>query len=116
MIRCSCQGDQGWVPVPPSAIPSGSTSEASWERRSASAAGTSAKLSQRPVLTSTSEAISSPARCGSSGVPCAAALTSSKRLTRPRVTGSSSANSSSTATLKSSPSSKASRATCRSCS
>ena len=51
-------------------------------RRSAIVAGTSAKLSTRPVLISTSEAISSPARCRSTGVPAAAAWTSSKRLTR----------------------------------
>ena len=38
-------------------------------RRSAIAAAASAKLSQRPVRTSTSEAISSPTRCSSSSVP-----------------------------------------------
>ena len=57
------------MPVAPSAIPSGSTSACSCARRSASAAGTSANVSQRPVLTSTSEAISSPTRFGSSDVP-----------------------------------------------
>ena len=43
MIRCSCQGDHGCVPVAPSAMPSGSTSACSCSRRSAIAAGTSAK-------------------------------------------------------------------------
>ena len=67
----------------------------------------SANVSQRPVRTSTSDAISSPTRCGSSSVPRAACWTSSKRLTSSRVPGSRSANSSSTATVKSGPSSKA---------
>ena len=39
----------------------------------ASSAAASAKVSQRPVFTSISEAMSSPARCSSSGVPCDAA-------------------------------------------
>src|SRR4029079_14589915 len=56
------------------------------------------------------EAISSPTRCSSTSVPCAAAWKSSKRLTRPRFPGSRMANSSSTATVKSFPASKASRA------
>ena len=77
---------------------------------SARAAGRGARRSSRPPLrtcrtvpvrTSTSEAISSPTRCGSRSVPFAAACTSSKRLTRPSVDGSSSSNSSSTATVKS---------------
>ena len=106
MIRCSCQGAHGCVPVAPSAIPIGSTSACSCARRSASAAGMSANVSQRPVLISTSEAISSPTRFGSSTVPCAAACTSSNRLTSPSVAGSSNANSSSTATVKSVPDSK----------
>ena len=62
------------MPVAPSAMPSGSTSATSCSRRSAIAAGTSAKVAQRPVLISTSDAISSPTRCGSSGVPCGRGL------------------------------------------
>ena len=49
--------------------PSGSTRPASSARRSAIVAGTSAKVSTRPVLISTSEAISSPARCRSDRRP-----------------------------------------------
>ena len=43
-------------------------------------AAASSNVSQRPVRTSTSEAISSPTRCSSSAVPCAAACSSSKRF------------------------------------
>src|SRR5262249_35279694 len=57
-----------------------------------------------------SEAISSPTRCSSSGVPCAPALNSSKRLLSSSVSGSRIANSSSTATVKSVPFSYASKA------
>ncbi len=74
MIRCSCQGLHGCVPVAPSAIPSESQSASTCERRSASFRAASSKLSQRPVFTSTSEAISSPARCVPSSLP------SSRRL------------------------------------
>ena len=49
------------------------------------AAVASANVSQRPVRTSISDAISSPTRWGSSGVPTAPAATSSKRLTGPSV-------------------------------
>ena len=70
----------------------------------------SAKVSHRPVRTSISEAISSPTRCSSSGVPAAPACSSSKRLTSPSVSGSRMANSSSTATVKSRPDSNPSRA------
>src|SRR5262249_30038426 len=59
--------------------------------------------------TSTSEAISSPTRCGSSSVPLTAACSSSKRLTRSSVSGSRSANSSSTASVKSGTDSNAAR-------
>ena len=61
------------------------------------------------------EAMSSPTRCPSSSVPCAAAKSSSKRPTISRVRGSRMANSSSTATVKSRASSNCSRAR-RSCS
>src|SRR5262249_55008889 len=64
-------------------------------------------VSQRPVRTSTSEAMSSPTRHSSSSPPCAAACNSSNRLTSDSVVGSSSANSSSTASVKSRPDSKA---------
>src|SRR5205823_4813260 len=101
MIRCSCHGLQGCVPVAPSAIPRGSTSARSCCRRSPRSAAASANEPQRPVRTSISEAISSPTRCGSSSLPLAASWSSSKRLTRPSVSGSTSANSSSTATVKS---------------
>ena len=74
-------------------------------RRSPIFSDASAKVSQRPVRTSTSEAISSPTRCSSSGRPAAAAFSSSKRLTSESVSGSSSANSSSTARVRSVPSS-----------
>src|SRR5437764_5165365 len=74
----------------------------------------SANVSQRPVRTSTSEAISSPTMCGSRSVPCAASRTSSKRLTSSSVAGSSSANSSSTATVKSGTASNAAREVARS--
>src|SRR5262249_42618389 len=65
---------------------------------------------QRPVLTSISDAISSPTRCSSSSVPAAASFSSSKRFVSSSVSGSRSANSSSTATVRSSAFSKASRA------
>ena len=110
MIRCSCQGLHGCVPVAPSAIPSESQSASTCDRRSASFRAASSKLSQRPVFTSTSEAISSPARCGLSSLPSAAAWMSSKRLTRERLAGSRTANSSSTASVRSVPSSNCSRA------
>ena len=82
MIRWSFQLAQGWEPVAPSASPSGSTSADELDAALGERAATSRKVSTRPVLISTSEAISSPARCGSSGVPAAAAMTSSNRLTR----------------------------------
>src|SRR6266516_3020906 len=107
MIRCSCHGLHGWVPTDERPIPSESTSVRSCARRSPSRSAHSAKVSQRPVRTSTSDAISSPTRWGSSSVPCAACCTSSKRLTSSSVLGSRSANSSSTATVKSGTSSKA---------
>ena len=75
----------------------------SCERRSAIRAAASANVSQRPVRTSTSDAISSPTRCSSSALPFAAACTSSKRFVSSSVSGSRIANSSSTATVKSVP-------------
>src|SRR5213082_1858394 len=85
MIRCSCHGLQGCVPVAPSATPRGSTSARSCCRRSPRSAAASANDPQRPVRTSISDAISSPTRCGSSSVPRPASWSSSKRLTRPRL-------------------------------
>src|ERR671934_741879 len=110
MIRCSCHGLQGWVPMAASAIPRPPASSSSCARRSPIFAAASAKLEQRPVRTSTSDEISSPTRWASSGVPWAAAWSSSNRLTRPSVSGSRTANSSSTARVKSCPLSYASRA------
>src|SRR5436190_7112837 len=110
MMRCSCQGLHGWVPTAARATPSPAASSSSWARRSPTFAAASAKLSQRPVRTSTSEAISSPTRCSSSGVPWAAAWSSSKRFASESVSGSRTANSSSTASVKSVPFSYASRA------
>ena len=69
MIRWSFQSAHGCVPARAERQPSGSTIAASCARRSAITAGTSAKLEQRPVFTSTSEAISSPTRCGSTARP-----------------------------------------------
>src|SRR3990170_571449 len=110
MIFCSCQGLHGCVPVPQSAIPSPSARGRSWARRSASLVWASSNVSQRPVLTSTSEAMSSPMMWPSSSVPCAVGKSSSKRLTSPSEDGSRSANSSSTASVKSLPFSNCSRA------
>src|SRR3989441_2620262 len=109
MTRCSCHGLQGCVPVAPSATPRGSTSARSCCRRSPRSAAASANEPQRPVRTSISDAISSPTRCGSSSVPRPASWSSSKRLTRPSVSGSRRANSSSTATVKSGTASNAAR-------
>src|SRR6476619_6362258 len=109
MIRCSCHGLQGCVPVAARATPRGSASARSCCRRSPRSAVASANESQRPVRISISDAISSPTRCGSSSVPRAASWSSSKRLTRPSVSGSISANSSSTATVKSGTASNAAR-------
>src|SRR5215510_13653027 len=75
MIRCSCHGLHGCAPVAPSVKPSPSASSRSCERRFGISAAASANVSQRPVRTSTSEAISSPTRCSSSSVPAAAAWT-----------------------------------------
>src|SRR5581483_7036170 len=111
---CSCHGLHGWVPVDERPTPSESVRARSWTLRSPRRSAASANMSQRPVRTSTSEAISSPTMCGSSSVPCAAACTSSKRLTRPSVAGSRSANSSSTATVKSGTVSNAARDAARS--
>src|SRR4051812_12895259 len=110
MIRCSCQGLHGCVPTALSATSSLPATSRSCRLRSAIVATTSPKDSQRPVRTSTSEAISSPTRWSSRLVPAAAAWKSSKRSTRPWWAGSRIANSSSTATVKSSPPSNPSRA------
>ena len=79
-------------------------------RRSLSARAASANDSQRPVLTSISEEISSPAVCSPSGVASASAFSSAKRLTRPSVSGSTIWNSSSIARVKSCDASKIPRA------
>src|SRR5919197_895246 len=110
MMRWSFQLLHGCVPVHASAIPSESANAPSWSRRSIIRSAASGKLSQRPVLISTSEAISSPTRCGSSSSPAAAPFSSSKRFVSSSVSGSRRANSSSTATSRSSAFSKASRA------
>src|SRR5437763_7609856 len=114
MMRWSCHRLHGCVPVDDSPTPSESVSPRSCTRRSPSFSAASANVSQRPVRTSTSEAISSPTMCGSRSVPCAASRTSSKRLTSSSVAGSSSANSSSTATVKSGTASNAAREVARS--
>src|SRR5919204_3641684 len=108
MIRCSCHGLQGCVPHAARAMPRFCASSSSCARRSPILTAASAKLAQRPVRISTSEAISSPTRCSSSGVPLAVAWSSSKRFVSSSVSGSRTANSSSTATVKSSPFSYAS--------
>src|SRR5215831_15129600 len=110
MMRWSCHRLHGCVPVHASATPIERASSCSWARRSTIFAAASANDSQRPVRTSTSEAISSPTRCSSTGVPRAAACSSSKRLSSSKVSGSRIANSSSTATVKSRPLSYASNA------
>src|SRR5687767_10191468 len=109
MMRCSCHGLHGCVPVAPRSTSNLAASSSSWRRRSTIAAAASENVSQRPVRTSISEAISSTTRCSSSGVPRAPACSSSKRFTRPSVSGSRMANSSSTATVKSRPDSNPSR-------
>src|SRR5947209_19650285 len=114
MMRWSCHRLHGCVPVDESPTASASVSPRSCTRRSPSFSAASANVSQRPVRTSTSEAISSPTRCGSRSVPCAASRTSSKRLASSSVAGSSSANSSSTATVKSGTASNAAREVARS--
>src|SRR4051812_21413120 len=110
MMRWSCQRLQGCVPVHASATPTECASSWSCARRSTIFSAASANVSQRPVRTSTSDAISSPTMCSSSGVPCAAACSSSKRLLSSSVSRSRIANSSSTATVKSVPLSYASNA------
>ena len=87
MIRCSCQGLQGWVPAAQRSTSKRPASSRSWRRRSPIVATASANDSQRPVRTSISEAISSPTRCSSSSEPRAAACSSSKRFTRPERLG-----------------------------
>ena len=73
MIRWSRHGLQGCVPVAASAIPRPSASSKSCWRRWARSEAASSKSAQRPVRISTSDAISSPTRCSSSGVSFAAA-------------------------------------------
>ena len=85
MISCSHQGDHGCVPQAASATPIASASSSSARRRSISARAASGNDSQRPVLISISDEISSPAVCSPSGVASARALSSAKRLTRPCV-------------------------------
>ena len=80
MMRWSCHGLHGCVPVAPSRDAERVGELEQLGRRSPTRAAASANVSQRPVRTSTSEAISSPTRCSSSSVPCAAACSSSKRL------------------------------------
>src|SRR5918996_2898313 len=109
MMRCSCHGLHGCVPVAPRITSNLVASSSSWRRRSTMAVAASANVSQRPVRTSISDAISSPTRWSSSGVPRAPAWSSSKRFTSPSVSGSRMANSSSTATVKSRPDSNPSR-------
>src|SRR4051794_11410904 len=110
MIRWSFQLLQGCVAVHASAIPSESATAPSWARRSIIRSATSGKLSQRPVFTSASEAISSPTRCSSQSRPAAAPFSSSYRFASSSVSGSRRANSSSTATSRSCAFSNASRA------
>ena len=80
MIRCSCHGLHGCVPVDAERDAERIGERAKLRAALADALAQSANVSQRPVRTSTSEAISSPTRCGSSSVPAAAACTSSKRF------------------------------------
>ena len=101
MIRWSFQSAHGCVPVAPSRSPIGSTSACSCERRSAITPGTSAKVSHRPVRTSTSDAISSPTRCSSSCGAPRRRLHVLEAVGEVERAGSRSANSSSTATVKS---------------
>src|SRR5215213_5502820 len=110
MMRWSCQRLHGCVPVHARATPTDCASSWSCARRSTIFSAASANVSERPVRTSTSDAISSPTMCSSSGVPCAAACSSSKRLLSSSVSRSRIANSSSTATVKSVPLSYASNA------
>src|SRR3954453_16207990 len=106
MMRWSCQRLHGCVATAERPTPTESASPLSCTRRSPSFSAASANVSQRPVRTSTSDAISSPTRCGSTSVPRAAACTSSKRVTSSRDAGSRMANSSSIASVKSCNSSK----------
>ncbi len=63
MIRCSCQGLHGCVPVAPSAMPERVRKRAGAGRGARPCrAAASANVSQRPVRISTSDAISSPTR------------------------------------------------------
>ena len=110
MISCSHHGDHGCVPQAASATPIASASSSSARRRSSSARAASGNVSQRPVLSSISDAISSPAVCSPSGVASARALSSSKRLTRLCVSGSTIWNSSSIARVRSCERAKCSRA------
>ena len=80
MMRWSCQRLHGCVPVDASASVERLRELVQLRLRSPMRAAASANDSQRPVRTSTSDAISSPTRCSSSAVPCAAACRSSKRF------------------------------------
>ena len=67
MISCSHHGDHGCVPQAASATPIASASSSSARRCSTSLRAASGNDSQRPVLTSISDEISSPAVCSPSG-------------------------------------------------
>src|SRR3954470_20602138 len=110
MIRCSCHGLQGWVPVAASATPKSAARENSRARKSRWRARASAKSIPLPERISISDRISSPeidsARASSEEQE---SRSSSKRCTSESVSGSRIANSSSIPTVKSSEASKTSR-------
>ena len=102
MIRCSCQGLQGCVPVAPSVTPSFSASA----RQLRASLGESSARSRRRCRSGPCgprPRMRSARRRGAPRAPCprAAALSSSKRFESDSVSGSRIANSSSTATVKS---------------
>src|SRR5262245_43097115 len=109
MIRCSCHGLHGWVPVAPSMASFPPASANRRERASRCFAVASAKFSPRPERISISERISSPATDSTStGSSWARSRSSSKRWSSESVRGSRIANSSSSPTVKSVEASKTS--------
>src|SRR4051794_18244359 len=102
MICCSCHGLHGWVPVAPSARSRSATSPKRRLRRSRWRSSASAKSSPFPERISISEEISSPAtESHSTSSSSDAAWTRSKAFVMESVRESSSANSSSSPTVKS---------------
>src|ERR671914_616409 len=111
MIRCSCHGLHGWVPVAASRAPRSEASRNNRARASRWRSMASPKPLPRPERISISDSISSPATdSASTSSAAAASLSSPKRCASERSPESRMANSSSSPTVKSSEASKTSLA------